>query len=296
MSDLHDRLASALCASGYQVRSDENRLAPLADKLDLLRSTGRYARLISDLFATNDGANLRSLALEVTFAYQFEVAGIPLRYEVRHRPDDETSVDFLREADSGQKLCIEMRLVQQRQAITTLFEEQLRNSPYFGTTLNGVEDRAETLRLQRLILEKAVNSRGELIKFPPDAANSYNVVAIEVSELHLGMIDDADCLLATYGDPAVHEFMRRQLFGLFQEARPEYPLHIHELAASFAPFRAAVHGVLFLRKVPPGSPINFHLEYLFVHNRTLMTAEEATSIAHDIHGAMDVWKSVRNRS
>jgi hypothetical protein len=296
MSDFRSRVASALSASGYQVRSDEDRLTPLANKLELLRSTGRYARLISDLLAANDGANLRSLVLEVTFAYQFENVGLPLRYEVRHRQDDETSVDFLREDDLGKKICIEMRLVQQRQAITNLFEEQLRSSPYFGTTLNGAEDRAETLRLQRLILEKAVNSRGELIKFAPGAADSYNVAAIEVSELHLGMIDDADCLLATYGDPAVHEFMRHQLFGLFQEVRPEYPLHIHELARRFAPFRAAVHAVLFLRKVPPGSPINFRLEYLLVHNRMLMTTEEATRIARDIHVAMNVWKSVRERA
>lgn len=296
MNDLLKRLANALCASGYPVKFDDGRLSPIVEKLDLLRSTGHYARLISDLLGANDGANLRSLVLEATFASQFELAGIPLLYEVRHRYDDETSVDFVREAASGNKLCIEMRLVQQRQALTTLFEEQLRNSDYFGTTLNGAEDRAETLRLQRLILEKAVNPRGELIKFPPDTTNSYNIVAIEVSELHLGMIDDTDCLLAAYGDPAVHEFMRRQLFGLFQEARPEYPMHIHELAARFAPFRAAVHAILFLRKVPPRSPINFRLEYLLVHNRKLMTPEEANSVAHEIHGAMDVWKSVRDRA
>lgn len=296
LSEFRSRLANALCASGYPVRLDESRLIPLAEKLDLLRRMGHYTRLISDLLAANDGANLRSLVLEVTFAFQFEAAGMPLRYEVRHRPDDETSVDFLRQVDSGKQLCIEMRLVQQRQALTTLFEEQLRNSDYFGTILNGTDDRAETLRLQRLILEKAVNCRGELIKFQQDAASSYNIVAIEVSELHLGMIDDADCLLATYGDPAVPDLMRRQLFGLFQEPRPDYPPHIHEVAARFAPFRRAVHAVLFLRKVPPGNPIDFRLEYLLVHNRKLMITEEVNSIARDINGAMDVWKSIRDRA
>ena len=296
MSKFRRRLADALCASGYPVKPDENRLTPLAEKLELLRGTGHYTRLISDLLAANDGANLRSLVLEVTFAFQFETARMPLRYEVRHRPDDETSVDFLRQSESGKQLCIEMRLVQQRQALTTLFEEQLRNSDYFGTILDGAEDRAETLRLQRLILAKAVNSRGELIKFQPDAVSSYNIVAIEVSELHLGMIDDADCVLAAYGDPAVPELMRRQLFGLFQEPRPEYPPHIHDVAARFAPFSKAVHAVLFLRKVPPGSPIDYRLEYLLVHNRKLMTTEEANNIARDINGAMDVWKSIRDRA
>ena len=295
MSDLRRRLADTLSTSGYSVTSDENRLTPLAEKVDFLLKTNRYSRLISGLIDANNGANLRSLVLEVTFAFQFETAGMPLQYEVRHRPVDETSVDFLYQAKSGKQLCIEMRLVQQRQVLTNLFEQQLRESSYFGTVLDGADDRADTLRLQRLILEKAVNSRGELIKFQPDSTNSHNIVAIEVSELHLGMIDDADCLLACYGDPAVHALMRRHLFGLFQEPSQEYPQHIRDVAEHFAPFRRAVHAVLFLRKVPPASPINYRLEYLLVHNWKLMTSEEVKNIACDINEAMDVWKSIRDR-
>ena len=295
MSDLRRRLADALSASGYSVKPDENRLTSLAEKLDFLLKTNRYSRLISRLLKANDGANLRSLVLEVTFAFQFESARIPLRYEVSCRSDDETSVDFLCEIESGKALCIEMRLAQQRQVLTTLFEQQLHESDYFGTVLDGADDRAQTFRLQGLILEKAVNSRGELIKFQPDSANSHNIVAIEVSELHLGMIDDADCLLACYGDPAVHPLMRRHLFGLFQEPSQEYPPHIRDAAERFAPFRRAVHAVLFLRKVPLASPINYRLEYLLVHNRKLMTSDEVKNIACDINKAMDVWKSIRDR-
>lgn len=296
MSKLRRRLADALSASGYPVKPDENRLTPLAKKLDFLLETNRYSRLISRLLDANDGANLRSLVLEVTFAFQFENARIPLRYEVRLRSDDETSIDFLCESESGKELCIEMRLVQQRQMLTTLFEQQLRESDYFGTILDRADDRADTLRLQRLILEKAVNSRGERIKFESGGANSYNIVAIEVSELHLGMIDHADCVLAAYGDPAVPQLARRQMFGLFQEPRPEYPQHIHDVAARFTPFRQAVHAILFLKKIPSENPINHRLKYLLIRNRQLMSSEEAKKIAYIFNGAMDTWKSIRTRS
>lgn len=289
MSDLRRRLAGALSASGYSVKPDENRLTPLAEKLDFLLKTNRYSRLISGLLDANNGANLRSLVLEVTFAFQFETGGMLLQYEVSHRPDDETSVDFLLQAESGKQLCIEMRLVQQRQKLTTLFEQQLRESDYFGTILDGADDRAEILRVQGLILEKAVNPCGKRIKFESGGANNYNIVAIEVSELLLGMIDHADCCLAAYGDPAVPQLARRQMFGLFQEPRPEYPQYIQEVAARFAPFRWAVHAILFLKKIPPGSHIDYRLEYLLIRNRQLMSSEEAKKIAYIFNGAMDTW-------
>lgn len=294
--ELRCQLAGALSASGYQVAPDDNRLTPLVEKLELLQKAGHYPRLLSDLLAANDRANLRSLVLEATFAFHFQSAGMPLQYEVRRRPDDETSVDFLRRTEWGKELCIEMRLVQQRQALTTLFEEQLRKSDYFGTILDGADDRAETLRLQRLVLEKAVNPRGQLIKFSPGDTNTYNVIAIEVSELHLGMIDDLDCVLVAHGDPAVPDHVRRGLFGLFQESRPEYPDHIQQVAARFAPFRDAVHAVLFLRQVPPAHPINYRLEYILISNQRLVTRAEADQIAREFRGAMDVWESVRQRA
>ena len=295
MEELRFRLARALSASGYEVAPADNRITPLAEKLELIREAGRYKRLLSNLLAANDRANLRSLVLEATFAFHFETAGMPLQYEVRRRPDDETSVDFLRRTGWGKELCIEMRLVQQRQAITTLFEMQLRESVYFGTTLDGAADRADTLRLQRLTLEKAVNPDGQLIKFRRGDANNYNIVAIEVSGLHLGMIDDKDCILVAYGDPEVPDYARRGLFGLFQEPHPEHPDHIKEVAAKYAPFRDAVHAVLFLRQEPPVHPINYNLEYLLVHNRQLVTSAEAEQVAREFHGAMNVWKSIRNR-
>ncbi len=282
-----------MTASGYEIEPADGRIAPLLEKLELLQETGRYTRLLSDLLAANDRANLKSLVLEATFASHFERANMPLRYEVRQRADDETSVDFVYRTEWDKKLCIEMRLVQQPAARTALFERQLRESAYFGTTLDGSGDRAETLRLQCLVFEKAVNASGQLIKFSANEEDSYNIVAVEVYELHLKMIDEMDCALVAYGDPVVPELARRGLFGLFQEPQTDYPSYIQEAAARYAPFRSSVHAVLFLRKVRPTHPINYDLEYLFTENPGLMTKMERNRVVAEFNRALNVWESVR---
>lgn len=282
------KLTSALNASGYPVDVKDDRLIPLATKLVLLQYTGRYSKLLSDLFSANNKANLQSLILEATFAFQFEKVGKLLNYEVRKRSDNETTIDFCRVCPTGRNIYIEMRLVHQRQWITDHFKQQLEHSDYFGITLDGNEDRAETVRLQRLILSKVQDENGRLIKFLRDDSNSYNIVAVEVSEPHLGMTDHADCLLATYGDPAVSVFERRKLFGLFQEDNPKYPQHIHDIADKFREFRATMHAVLFLWKEPPASPVNFEIEFFLVQNKTLISADEAIEIAKDLNGALAI--------
>jgi hypothetical protein len=90
--ELSQRLARALTACGYRVTPDDTRLAPLVERFSRLLDTGRYARLVTDVLAANDESNLKSLLVEGAFAFQFEQAGIPLQYEVRKRPDGETSL------------------------------------------------------------------------------------------------------------------------------------------------------------------------------------------------------------
>ena len=89
ITEIHQKLAATLSSSGYPISESDDRLTPLAEKLTLLEATGRYSRLLSSLFATNDKANLQSHILEATFAYQFELSGKPLDYEVQRRSDDE---------------------------------------------------------------------------------------------------------------------------------------------------------------------------------------------------------------
>lgn len=294
--ELRTRLAAALNASGYHVDATDDRLVPLVEKIGFLQVLGRYQGLIASLLAANDQSNLKSLLLEATFAFQFERVGKSLRYEVQRRANDETSIDFLRHPASLREICIEMRLAQQRQATTHAIEQQLQQTGYYEVIQDGNDDRAETLRLQRIIHEKVVNAVGQPIKFTSGTADTYNVVAIEVSELHLGMTDGLDCVLAMYGDPAVPEMARRGIFGLFQKVRAEYPDYIHQMASTFSYFRSTVHAVLFLWKVPRGAAIDFQLQYVLVHNRVLMTADEAESVARDFGGAMEVHSVARTRA
>lgn len=286
--ELRTRLAAALNASGYQVDATDDRLVPLVERIGFLQVLGRYQGLIASLLAANDQSNLKSLLLEATFAFKFERVEKLLRYEVQRRAHDESSIDFLRHPESLREICIEMRLAQQREVVRSAIERQLEQTGYYEVMQDGNDDRNETLRLQRIIHQKVVNPLGQPIKFTSGTCDSYNVVAIEVSELHLGMTDHMDCLLAMYGDPAVPEMARRNIFGLFQEARPEYPAYIYELSKGFSYFRDTVHAVLFLWKVPRVAPINFDLQYLLVHNCSLMTTEEATAVAQDFRGAMEV--------
>ena len=51
--------------------------------------------------------------------------------------------------------------------------------------------------------------------------------------------------------------------------------------------------MLFLRKIPPQSPINFRLEYVLIDDKALVEAAELEELALDMAGAMEVWESVR---
>lgn len=281
------KLAASFAASGHSIEEPEIILFPLARKLLLLRQASRFSKLLSNLFAANNKANLHSLILEATFAYQFESANKPLNYEVRCRSDDEMTIDFYRRIPSGKNLYMEMRQVNQRLAITDLIDEQLGQSNFYEVHLGGNDDRADTLRLQRLILSKAQDSEGNLIKFSLGGPDDYNIIVVEVSDLHLGMIDHFDCMLVTYGDPMVPEFARRDIFGLFQEDRHDHPALIHEFVAKFSMFRSTIHGILFLWKHHKSYPSDFELEFFLVHNNNLITHTNCLEIADDMRGAMN---------
>lgn len=286
METILHKLASALSASEYPVADDDVRLVPLAVKLKFLQVTGRYAKLLSELFSANHKANVQSLILEATFAFQFERMGKSLAYEVSQRADNETTIDFHRALPSERNLFIEMRLVQQRQWVAGDIAQQLQKSGAYEVTFDGGQDQSETVRLQQLILSKAQAKDGRLIKFARDSAKSCNVIAVEVSELHLGMIDHADCVLVTYGDPAVALLERREIFGLFQEDNSKHPQHLREYAAKFQEFRHTVHAVLFLWKIPRSSPVNFDLEFLLICNRALMSKDDKADVMQDLCGAL----------
>lgn len=257
-------------------------------RVELLQNTGRYGSLISQLAASNDKSNFLALVLEVNFAYQFESQGMRLDYEVKQEAGRPSTVDFLRQTPAANRVYLELRLLQQRKSIATMIDEQLQKFGVYRLLMGGDDERREVERLQGVILAKVQDGKGTPIKFFSVDADIVNVVVVDVTDTILGMIDIHDCLLATYGDPAVDEVYRRNIFGLFQEDKPEYPQRIHDIAAKYAHIRARIHGVLFLFREPDSGSIAYKLEQYLVWNRALVTEATAQQVYADLSAAIPV--------
>lgn len=258
----------------------------LWERVELLQNTGRYGALLSQLAATNDKSNFLALVLEVNFAYQFESQGSQLAYEVKQDAGKPSTVDFLRQTATGKRVYVELRLLQQRKSITTMIDDQLLKHGISKLLLGGDDEKREVERLQGTILAKVQDRKGRPIKFFSTEPDTLNVVVVDVSDTILGTIDVYDCLLATYGDPAVDEVYRRDLFGLFQEDKVEYPQRIHDLAAKYAHIRSRVHGVLFLFREPGSGILAYGLQQYTVWNRALVTEQIAQQVYPDLSTAI----------
>lgn len=265
-------------------------LSRLAEKLDLLANTGRYGRLLSDLFASNDRSNLLALILEATFAHSFESRGKALSYEVKQHPDATTSIDFLRETAAGVKIYFELRLLQQSAGVQREVAQQLERHNRFVVSLGGEDEAQEVLRLQSALLGKVQTEDGRPVKFFATDRGTRNLVVVDITDLLLGSIDQSDCVLATYGDPPLSEPERRGVFGLLQEPNSSYPVHIQAAARRFSYFRGVVHAVLFLRRTPRSDDFDFELEYFLVPNYALLNQEEADILAAEIRDVLKVWR------
>ena len=217
-------------------------------RLDFLQKTGRYGQLLSGLANANNKSNFLALVLEANFAHQFESKGLPLVYEVQQDAQKTSSVDFLRKISGGPEVYFELRLLQQAQSIAESINVQLQKWGIYRFFMGGGDEQKEVLRLQNTIVSKVQDKSGKPVKFFPTSPAAVNVVVVDASDSILGMLDVHDCMLATHGDPAVEEIYRRQVFGLFQDDRPEYPQRIHDLATKFRHIRTTLHGVLFLFK------------------------------------------------
>ena len=258
----------------------------LWERVELLQNTGRYGALLSQLAATNDKSNFLALVLEVNFAYQFESQGSQLAYEVKQDAGKPSTVDFLRQTATGKRVYVELRLLQQRKSITTMIDDQLLKHGISKLLLGGDDEKREVERLQGTILAKVQDRKGRPIKFFSTEPDTLNVVVVDVNDTILGTIDVYDCLLATYGDPAVDEVYRRDLFGLFQEDKVEYPQRIHDLAAKYAHIRSRVHGVLFLFREPGSGILAYGLQQYTVWNRALVTEQIAQQVYPDLSTAI----------
>lgn len=254
-------------------------------RISFLESTGRYRSLASQIAKANDKSNLLALVLEVNFAYQFESAGRTLTYEVRQNPRHKSSIDFLRSLPGG-PVFFELRLLQTAQLIVESMNAQLKGSGMYRIALDGEDQQDEVLRIQNVIVSKVQDKSGNPIKFFLTAGDALNIVVIDATDSILGTADIHDCLLATHGDPAVHEAFRGGIFGLFQQPKPEYPKWIQDLAVKYQHIRETLHGVLFLYKKRGAGILVYDLEQYLIWNPAIVQPERAKPVIEDIVAAI----------
>lgn len=267
-------------SGGNQNALDETDV--LWAKINYLEKTGRYRQLLSQLTNANDRSNFLALVLEANFAYQFESQGFELAYEVKQDAQQRSSIDFLRNITNRDRVYFEMRLLQQAKPITDSMNEQLENSQMYRVVMDRQDQRKEIFRIQNTILGKVQDDDGTPIKFFSTAAGAVNIVVIDASESLLQAIDFHDCSLAIYGDPAVEEILRMDMFGLFQEDKPEYPQNIRDLAVKYAHIRKILHGVLFLFKKPHTGILTYQLEQYLMWNPAIIDKEGVRQIYKEI--------------
>jgi len=287
---LAERLANALKESGYNVEESDSRLVSLISKLECLSDRGSFGRLLSELFACNDKSNLHALLFEAVFAWHFERKEKQLLYEVIQQSTGGSTVDFLQAPFQDMCIYYELRLIQQKEVITTLFENQLKQSHFYGTLLNGPEEQHEVVRLQQVLLEKVQNRNGEPVKFFSADPPNFNILVVDVSQPLLGMIDKYDCILACYGDEAVPPHCRRDVFGLFQTASSNSPPLFQKISYKFDRLRSTIHGILFMRRPQESNPIDFELQSYFIPNRVILSEKPYEGIIAEIADVFSPWK------
>jgi len=255
-------------------------------KLNCLQQTNRYGLLLSQLAKANDKSNFLALVLEANFAYQFESQGLELAYEVKQDAQEKSSIDFLRMTPDGDSVYFELRLLQQTKSITDSISAQLQKCKMYRVAMDGQDEQGEIVRIQNTILSKVQDKNGNPTKFFSNAANAVNIVVVDTTSSILGTFDFHDCMLATHGDPGVKEIFRRQVFGLFQEDKPEYPKYIHELAAKYSHIRSSLHGVLFLFKKRDTGILAYQLEQYMMWNSALIDEARTRRIFADVTSAI----------
>lgn len=282
-------LEEAIIRSGWSGVWDD-QLDGLWLKLQRLVPKWKYRRLVSNIKNSNDRSNLVASVLELTFAYQFESAGIELDYEVKQDPNHASSIDFRWKVAPGLTIYIETRLLQQEKATTNSIESQLNAANAWSIVKDGDDEQQDIIRVQQVILEKVQKEDGVPTKFLSHDQGVINIVAVDISQIILGMFDHADCLLVGHGDPAVPLICQRGIVGLFQEPRPEYPDRIRALGESYTHLKETLHGILFLFKRPKHESFNYSLEHFIVWNPSLMERARAAEISEKIRSVLPLYR------
>lgn len=254
----------------------------LLKKLNGLHPPSAYLALCKQLNAAKDMGDFRGRVLEVNFASRFIENNISLQYGAKQGRSGD--IDFCWNLNCDQ-IFIEMKLLGQDMKTKLNEAEQLNLTGCFKSTIE--DDTRDIGRIQRDIIGKSSTR-----KFDPKPSNNIiNIVAIDVSELQLGMVDIHDCLLAVGGNRLVSEACKhRSVVGIFENLKVptneqrEWISCYHSTTGEDPHPQTYIHGVLFLFRQPAElAALSYKLSAAFVWNSELIDETKAKSLSDSFH-------------
>lgn len=255
----------------------------LLEKVNRLESTKAYEPLLEQFRAAREAGDFRGRVLEVNFADAFVSRHLNLRYGVKQGAKGD--VDFCYVVN-GYQIFIEMKLLGQDQATKNAINQQLDAIGLSSTIVT--DDTRDIGRIQLDLLQKAATT-----KFNAKPEEKWiNLVAVDVSELQLGMADICDCLLAAGGNTCAARWceepeLRPNVVGVFErleklsQLQEEWVSGLHKVPADAPHPRDYIHGAMFLfRKPQETAALSYSLSSAIVWNPALVTEQVAKPIAH----------------
>lgn len=257
---------------------------PLLTKINRLEGTGQYRPLLVQLRSAREAGDFRGRVLEINFSEAFVSEGIDLTYGARQGMSGD--IDLLWPL-SPRDVFMEIKLLGQDRATRDRINQQLEDH---GVSAIGLrDDTRDVARLQLDILQKASTR-----KFNPKPQPGWiNLVAIDVAELQLGMVDMTDCLLATGGNPLAAQYshpsgLRENVVGIFEPlngrtltaGEQRWVTGVHQLPSGAPHPQTYLHGVIFLFRHPKErAALAYELRSEIVWNPVLVSDDAARSIA-----------------
>jgi hypothetical protein len=271
----------------------ENALAyadALLDKLNCIEATGRFAGLLNQLRTAREAGDFRGRVLEVNFAELFVRRGLDLIYCARQGMTGD--IDFQWKV-AGREIFIEMKLLGQHRDTKKEINRQLEQA---GISVMRIDDDLrDVVRLQRDIIQKSATRKFH----PKPRKEALNIVAVDVSELQLGNVDIADCLLAAGGNSVVSQhcdpmLCRKGVVGVFEpisdDASAEqkhWIAEVHQVPADVIHPRQYIHAAMFLfRKPQETAALSYDLTGIIVWNAALIEADVARAVGAALHGVI----------
>lgn len=260
----------------------------LLEKINRIESVDGYGVLITQFQAAREEGDLRGRVLEINFASLFVENGAALKYGAKQGMLGD--VDFCWEI-GGRQVFIEMKLLGQDQKTRAEINQQLEANGFSKKVIT--DDTWDVARIQRDIFGKSSTT-----KFNPHPQPTWvNLVAIDVSELQLGTVDLADCLLAAAGNEVAAKYcnplcLRPNVVGVFEHRdvcslraeQKEWVNGFHPTLYVEQHPRDYIHGVLFLFREPKErAALCYQLSGYVVWNSRLVDVQAGAEFCKAFH-------------